>query len=83
VAPKVAGTDIGLTYALDDAMPRLVVGDDARLWQVLVNLLAYAIKFTPAGEVGVTVSARPLKLAGKQPHHEEQGRVRAGLQRPG
>ena len=31
---------IGLTYALDDAMPRLVVSDAARLWQVLVNLLA-------------------------------------------
>src|SRR4029450_3928590 len=31
VAPKVAGSDIELTYALDDAMPRLVVGDAARL----------------------------------------------------
>ena len=61
VAPKVAGTDIELTYALDDAMPRLVVGDAARLRQVLVNLLANAIKFTPAGEVGVTVSARRLE----------------------
>ena len=61
VAPKVAGTDIELTYALDDAMPRWVVGDAARLRQVLVNLLANAIKFTPAGEVGVTVSARRLE----------------------
>jgi signal transduction histidine kinase/DNA-binding response OmpR family regulator len=61
VAPKVAGTDIELTYALDEAMPGLVVGDAARLRQVLVNLLANAIKFTPAGEVGVTVSARRLE----------------------
>src|SRR5262249_25412872 len=61
VAPKVAGTDIELTYTLDEAMPRLVVGDAARLRQVLVNLLANAIKFTPAGEVGVTVSARRLE----------------------
>ena len=38
VAPKVAGTDIELTYGLDDAMPRLVVGDAARLRQVRVNL---------------------------------------------
>jgi signal transduction histidine kinase/DNA-binding response OmpR family regulator/HPt (histidine-containing phosphotransfer) domain-containing protein len=61
VAPKVAGTDIELTYALDNTMPRLVVGDAARLRQVLVNLLANAIKFTPAGEIGVTVSARRLE----------------------
>src|SRR5262250_455008 len=68
VAPKVAGTDIELTYALDEAMPRLVVGDAARLRQVLVNLLANAIKFTPAGEVGVTVSARRLEGSRREVH---------------
>jgi signal transduction histidine kinase/CheY-like chemotaxis protein/HPt (histidine-containing phosphotransfer) domain-containing protein len=68
VAPKVAGTDIELTYALDDAMPRLIVGDAARLRQVLVNLLANAIKFTPAGEVGVTVSARRLEGSRQEVH---------------
>ena len=68
VAPKVAGTDIELTYALDDTIPRLVVGDAARLRQVLVNLLANAIKFTPAGEVGVTVSARRLEGSRREVH---------------
>jgi len=68
VAPKVAGTDIELTYAFDDAMPRLVVGDAARLRQVLVNLLANAIKFTPAGEIGVTVSARRLEGSRREVH---------------
>jgi signal transduction histidine kinase/CheY-like chemotaxis protein/HPt (histidine-containing phosphotransfer) domain-containing protein len=68
VAPKVAGTDIELTYAFDDAMPRLVVGDAARLRQALVNLLANAIKFTPAGEVGVTVSARRLDGSRREVH---------------
>src|SRR5262249_35408290 len=52
------GTAIELTYALDDTMPRLVVGDAARLRQGLVNLFANAIKFTPAGGGGVTLSAR-------------------------
>src|SRR5215467_1881774 len=68
VAPKVAGTDIELTYTLDNAMPRLVVGDAARLRQVLVNLLANAIKFTPAGEVGVIVSARRLEGSRREVH---------------
>ena len=68
VAPKVADADIELTYALDDPMPRLVVGDAARLRQVLVNLLANAIKFTPAGEVGVTVSARRLEGSRREVH---------------
>jgi signal transduction histidine kinase/DNA-binding response OmpR family regulator len=68
VAPKVADTNIELTYALDDAMPRLVVGDAARLRQVLVNLLANAIKFTPAGEVGVTVSAQRLEGSRREVH---------------
>ena len=68
MAPKVVGTDIELTYALDDTIPRLVVGDAARLRQVLVNLLANAIKFTPAGEVGVTVSARRLEGSRREVH---------------
>src|SRR5436190_20105816 len=40
VAPKVAGTDIELTYAFGEAVPRLVIVDDARVREVLVNLLA-------------------------------------------
>src|SRR5262245_9161878 len=68
VAPKVAGTDIELTYALDDGMPRLVVGDAARLRQVLVNLLANAIKFTTTGEVSVTVSTRRLEGSRREMH---------------
>ena len=68
VAPKVAGTDVELTYALGEAMPKMIAGDAARLRQVLVNLLANAIKFTPAGEVGVTVSARRLDGSRREVH---------------
>jgi signal transduction histidine kinase/CheY-like chemotaxis protein/HPt (histidine-containing phosphotransfer) domain-containing protein len=61
VAPRITGTAVELTYALDESTPGFIAGDVGRLRQILVNLLANAIKFTPAGEVGVTVSARPLE----------------------
>src|SRR5207249_9962363 len=55
-APKIAGTNVELTYALEETTtPMLIVGDVGRLRQILVNLLAHGIKFTPAGEVGVSV----------------------------
>jgi CheY-like chemotaxis protein len=68
VAPRARERNLELTYLVEDTTPAVVVGDAGRLRQILVNLVGNAIKFTPAGEIGITVSARPLDGARREIH---------------
>jgi PAS domain S-box-containing protein len=50
---------LALDCELPAGLPRIMKGDPGRLRQVLVNLVANAIKFTAEGEVKVALSAGP------------------------
>ncbi len=56
VAPRAADQGLDLLCAVDPVAPGEIVGDPARLRQVLINLMGNAVKFTPKGEVGLTVA---------------------------
>ena len=53
VAPAAEERGLDLAYRVDDDVPRIVSGDEARLRQILVNLLSNGVKFTDTGGVSV------------------------------
>jgi signal transduction histidine kinase/DNA-binding response OmpR family regulator len=58
VAPQAARQGLELCWEVAPDVPERIVGDVTRLRQILINLLGNAIKFTPRGEVMLSVRAR-------------------------
>ncbi|MBL4658369.1 MAG: hypothetical protein JKX73_10235 [Flavobacteriales bacterium] len=48
---------LNLNFEIDNTLPAIVIGDAARLNQILYNLIGNAIKFTKEGEVKLEVKA--------------------------
>ncbi len=55
VAARAFDKGLDLAYDLDERLPAALVGDAARLRQVLLNTLTNAVKFTDHGEVVLTI----------------------------
>ncbi|HSF07142.1 MAG TPA: GAF domain-containing protein [Methylomirabilota bacterium] len=60
VSARAAEKGLDLAYLIADDAPAAIVGDVARLRQILLNLLSNAVKFTEAGEVVLSVTAKRL-----------------------
>jgi PAS domain S-box-containing protein len=55
LAPKAYEKGLDIAWSIDPLLPRVLFGDEARVRQIVANLVANAIKFTDAGGVLVTV----------------------------
>jgi signal transduction histidine kinase len=61
IAPMASRQSLAVRSTIAEGTPEALVGDRARTRQILLELLDNAVKFTPSGQVHITLSARPLE----------------------
>ncbi|UCH95394.1 MAG: response regulator [Candidatus Aminicenantes bacterium] len=55
ILPRLANKPVEVLCRIDDRVPALVKGDPGRFRQVVTNLMSNAAKFTPVGEIELSV----------------------------
>ncbi len=63
LAGQASTKGLNLAYVIKGDLPEALVGDATRLRQILINLLANAVKFTEQGEVVLSVRGRAIEEA--------------------
>jgi PAS domain S-box-containing protein len=58
LAPRAHEKGLEMAWSVDPRLPKLVSGDEARVRQILLNLLSNGVKFTDTGGVCVSATAR-------------------------
>jgi len=66
VAAKAHEKNLELAYRVDPDVPEMIVGDPARVRQIVLNLIGNAVKFTDKGEIILVVGP---ETSGKDPYH--------------
>ena len=61
LVPQAQRKGLNFKYVVEPDVPTHLLGDAARLRQILINLIGNAIKFTEIGQIEVTVSGESLE----------------------
>ncbi|MEO0397936.1 MAG: response regulator [Pseudomonadota bacterium] len=79
LAPRAADKGVDIAAAVDPATPLRLMGDEARLRQILTNLVGNAVKFTDRGGIAVTATAEIAAANNAVEDNAEEGRVRFSI----